>query len=109
MPKLTFLPEGKTVEVPKGTTILEAALRHGIALEHACGGFCACTTCHVVVSEGFDRLSPMADAEMDRLDFAEHVTLESRLACQARVKGDVVVRIPDATTYGGVSPGPRTS
>lgn len=101
MPKVTFLPDGKTVEVPRGMSILDAATKNGIFIEHACGGFCACTTCHVIVPEGLDRLSEMADAEMDRLDFAEHVTLESRLACQARVKGDVTVRIPDATTFGG--------
>ena len=69
-------------------------LAHDIALEHNCGGSCACTTCHVVVREGEDNLSPMEQDEEDRLDTAEGLTLHSRLGCQAIVRGDVVVEIP---------------
>lgn len=101
MPKVTFLPDGLTVEVKRGTTILQAAMDHGVFIEHACGGFCACTTCHVVLESGFAATDDQSDAELDRLDFAEHVTLSSRLACQARILGDVVVRIPQDTTFGG--------
>lgn len=94
MAKITFLPENKTVEVPEGTSILEAALENDVWLEHNCGGFCACTTCHVIVRSGEENLSEMEDEEEDRLDTAEGLTLTSRLGCQARVTGDVVVEIP---------------
>jgi 2Fe-2S ferredoxin len=66
----------------------------GVELEHACGGVCACTTCHVIVKEGDENLSEMDDEEQDRLDMAPGLTLHSRLGCQAVVKGDVVVEIP---------------
>lgn len=96
MPKVTFLPENKTVEVEEGTSILDAALENDIWLEHNCGGFCACTTCHIVVKAGESDLSEMEEEEEDRLDTAEGLTLTSRLGCQARVHGDVVVEIPAA-------------
>jgi 2Fe-2S ferredoxin len=105
VPKVTFLPEGRTVEFEKGKlessdhgkreSLLDIALAFGIHLEHACGGSCACTTCHVVVKEGEENLSPMDDDEADRLDMAAGLTLHSRLGCQAVVNGDVVVEIPD--------------
>lgn len=105
MPRVTFLPEGRTVEFEKGKlessdhgkreSLLDIALAFGIPLEHACGGSCACTTCHVIVKEGEENLSPMEDDEADRLDMAAGLTLHSRLGCQAVVNGDVVVEIPD--------------
>jgi 2Fe-2S ferredoxin len=105
VPKVTFLPEGRTVEFESGKlpyfehgqpeSLLDVALNFGVQLEHACGGSCACTTCHVVVKEGTDRnLSEMEDDEADRLEMAPGLTLHSRLGCQAVVKGDVVVEIP---------------
>lgn len=105
MPKVTFLPEGRTVEFESGKlpyaehglpeSLLDIALNFGMHLEHACGGSCACTTCHVVVKDGTDRnLSEMDDDEADRLEMAPGLTLHSRLGCQAVVKGDVVVEIP---------------
>jgi 2Fe-2S ferredoxin len=105
VPKVTFLPEGRTVEFDSGElpyadhgqpeSLLDVALNFGIHLEHACGGSCACTTCHVVVKEGTDRnLSEMDDDEADRLEMAPGLTLHSRLGCQAVVRGDVVVEIP---------------
>jgi 2Fe-2S ferredoxin len=105
VPKVTFLPEGRTVEFESGSlpysehgkpeSLLDVALNFGIHLEHACGGSCACTTCHVVVKEGTDRsLTEMEDDEADRLDMAPGLTLHSRLGCQAVVTGDVVVEIP---------------
>ncbi len=104
MPTVTFLPENKTVEFESGKlpyrdhgnpgSVLDVALNFDIHLEHACGGSCACTTCHVIVVEGDDNLSPPEDDELDRLDMAPGLTLHSRLGCQAVVVGDVKVEIP---------------
>jgi len=83
------------VTTPAGLSVLETALNHDIELEHACGGFAACTTCHVVVQDGTDdSLSEMDFDEEDKLDECEGVTLHSRLACQSRVEGPVVVLVP---------------
>jgi 2Fe-2S ferredoxin len=102
--RVTFLPLNKTVEVDdskypladhgKPGSLLDIALAHDIELEHNCGGSCACTTCHVIVREGAENLSEMAEDEEDRLDMAEGLTIHSRLGCQAVVRGDVVVEIP---------------
>ncbi|MFB3777952.1 MAG: 2Fe-2S iron-sulfur cluster-binding protein [Bryobacteraceae bacterium] len=104
MPKVTFLPANLTVEFDPVTlpylghgkpgSLLDVALNFGVDLEHACGGNCACTTCHVIVKEGESNLSPMEDREADMLDMAADLTLHSRLACQAVVTGDVTVEIP---------------
>lgn len=75
-------------------SLLDIALGVGIPLEHACGGNCACTTCHVVIREGAANLSPMGEDEADRLDTAWDVGPDSRLACQAVVTGDVVCEVP---------------
>ena len=79
----------------KPESVLDVALSHGIQLEHACGGFCACTTCHIIVKEGEGNLSEAEEDELDRLDMAPGLTQRSRLACQAVVNGDVVVEIPN--------------
>ncbi|MBN8732756.1 MAG: 2Fe-2S iron-sulfur cluster binding domain-containing protein [Acidobacteria bacterium] len=79
----------------KKTSILDVCLNHGAHLEHACGGSCACTTCHVIVKSGDEHLSPMDDDEADRLDMAPGLTLHSRLGCQAVMSGDVTVEIPN--------------
>jgi len=106
VPKVTFLPEGKTVEFESGKlpydehgkpeSVLDVAINFGVQIEHACGGSCACTTCHVIVKQGDNNLSPSPadDDELDRLDQAPGLTLHSRLACQAVVTGDVTVEIP---------------
>lgn len=104
MPKVTFVNLDKTVEFESGKlpydghgkpeSILDVAINAGIPLEHACGGSCACTTCHVIVKSGDENLSEAEDDELDRLDMAPGLTLHSRLGCQAVVKGDVVVEIP---------------
>ncbi|MBI1786480.1 MAG: 2Fe-2S iron-sulfur cluster binding domain-containing protein [Acidobacteria bacterium] len=104
MPKVTFLPANVTVEFESGKlpyqehglpeSLLDVALNLGVHLEHACGGNCACTTCHVVVKQGEDNLSEASDDELDRLDMAADLQLSSRLGCQCIVKGDVVVEIP---------------
>jgi 2Fe-2S ferredoxin len=104
VPKVTFVNFDKTVEFESGKlpyaehgrpeSILDVALNFGIQLEHACGGSCACTTCHVVVKSGDENLSEPEEDELDRLDTAPGLTLHSRLGCQAVVKGNVTVEIP---------------
>jgi 2Fe-2S ferredoxin len=107
MPKVTFiLRDGteKTVEFEHGAlpyqehglpeSFLDVAMNFGIPLEHACGGSCACTTCHVIVKEGMQNLSDMEDNEADRLDTAWDLTTTSRLGCQAVIKGDVKAQFP---------------
>ena len=78
-------------------SILDVLLGHGIHLEHACGGKCACTTCHVIVKEGEQNLSPSTEKEDDELDTAPGLTMHSRLGCQAVVKGDITIVIPKYT------------
>ena len=104
MTRLTFLPhpqicaEGKTIEVEPGVSICDAALNAGIPIEHACEKSCACTTCHVVVREGFASLDPAEEKEEDLLDKAWGLEPESRLSCQAKVGNrDLVVEIPKYT------------
>ena len=99
LPNEEICPEGKVVEVEPGTiTILDAALEHGIEIEHACEKSCACTTCHVIVREGFDSLEPSDELEDDMLDKAWGLEHESRLSCQAIVQDeDLVVEIPRYT------------
>jgi 2Fe-2S ferredoxin len=104
MTRLTFLPhpqicaEGKTIEVEPGISICDAALNAGIRIEHACEKSCACTTCHVVVREGFTSLEPAEEKEEDLLDKAWGLEPESRLSCQAKVGNrDLVVEIPKYT------------
>jgi 2Fe-2S ferredoxin len=93
-PKLTFLPMNHTFEVKAGESILDAAITHDVPMQHACGGFCACTTCHVKVKAGMENLSQMEEDEQDRLEVAaDNMTETSRLGCQAKVHGDVTVEI----------------
>ena len=104
--RVTFLPEGKTVEFEHGKlpykdhgkpqSILDVAMNNNIFLDHACGGNCACTTCHVWVKEGKESLSEMDEDEADRLDMAADLQLNSRLGCQVVIEkpGNVVVEIP---------------
>lgn len=94
MPKVTFLPDGKSVEVPKGTNLLDAAELAGARMGHACGGVCGCSTCHCWVRQGLPSLSEADDRELDRLDLAFEVKPVSRLGCQAEVgEADVVVEL----------------
>jgi len=105
--KITFINKGKTVDVdpgkiPYGPTgqpgsILDIALGAGVDLEHACGGVCACSTCHVIVKEGLASCNEPTDDELDQLDEAPAVTLQSRLGCQCVPNGtmDLVIEIPD--------------
>ena len=104
MPKLIILPhpelcpDGAALEGATGETILDIALRNGIEIEHACEKSCACTTCHVVIREGFASLEPSDELEDDMLDKAWGLEPTSRLSCQAVVdKADLVVEIPKYT------------
>jgi ferredoxin, 2Fe-2S len=104
--RVTFQPEGKTVEFEFGTmpydhhgrpmSFLDVAENHDIFLDHACGGNCACTTCHVWLEEGAEGVSEPEDDELDRLDMAADQQLNSRLGCQAVITkpGNYVVEIP---------------
>lgn len=104
--RLTILPMNKTIEVdpeqvPYGRTgqpgsILDIALSHGIAIDHSCGGVCACSTCHVIVKQGLESCNPPTDDELDELEEARGLTMESRLGCQCVPNGtcDVVVEVP---------------
>lgn len=104
MPQIIFLPheeicpEGAVIEAKAGDTICDAALANDIAIEHACEKSCACTTCHVIVREGFDSLEEADETEEDLLDKAWGLEPESRLSCQAKVANeDLVVEIPKYT------------
>lgn len=89
MPKVRFEPDGIEVEVPVGTTFLEAARTTDAAqVGSACGGVCACSTCHVYVKEGLEQLSEASDREEDIMDKAFDVRPNSRLGCQAKLKAD---------------------
>lgn len=93
MPKVKFLPANIEVTVKEGEALLDIALNHDIEIQHACGGFCACTTCHCEVVEGLENLAPAEAEEIERLEVLDGRTSASRLACQSKVKGDVVVRV----------------
>ncbi|MEW5790593.1 MAG: ISC system 2Fe-2S type ferredoxin [Pseudomonadota bacterium] len=104
MPKIKFLPhheicpEGAEIEAEPGETIIEAALRNGIEIEHACEMSCACTTCHVILRQGFESLEPAEETEEDLLDKAWGLEPTSRLSCQAVVEDqDLVVELPKYT------------
>lgn len=104
--KITFMPMNKVIEVdpqdlPYGDhgqpgSILDIAMQHGIELDHACGGVCACSTCHVVVKQGLNTCCQASDDEEDQLDEAYGLTPQSRLGCQCVPDGstDLVVEIP---------------
>lgn len=101
MPQIIFLPheelcpDGAVVEADKGESVLNVALKNDIGIEHACEKVCACTTCHVIVREGFDSLNESDELEDDMLDKAWGLDPESRLSCQAIVADeDLVVEIP---------------
>ncbi|WAC72202.1 ISC system 2Fe-2S type ferredoxin [Roseateles sp. SL47] len=95
LPHPEYCPDGRTLEVPAGTSICEALLDNGVEIEHACDQVCACTTCHVIVREGFASLSEMEENEEDMLDRAWGLEPHSRLSCQAILSNTpVTVEIP---------------
>ncbi|WP_448549678.1 ISC system 2Fe-2S type ferredoxin [Thalassotalea fusca] len=104
MPQIIFLPheelcpDGAAVEAEAGESVLNVALKNDIDIEHACEKVCACTTCHVIIREGFDSLEETDELEDDMLDKAWGLEPESRLGCQAIVADeDLVVEIPKYT------------
>lgn len=95
LPHAEICPQGDTIDAAPGTSLCEAMLENGIAIEHACEMSCACTTCHVIVREGADSLGELDEAEEDLLDRAWGLTPMSRLSCQAIVSDkDVTIEIP---------------
>ena len=98
LPHAEYAPEGVTIDADRGTSICEALLENGIEIEHACEMSCACTTCHVIVRQGFESLGEMDESEEDLLDRAWGLEAQSRLSCQAIVSDrDVTVEIPKYT------------
>ena len=99
LPHETLCPDGKVIEATPGVSICDTLLDNGIEIEHACEKSCACTTCHVVVREGFGKLEAAEEEEEDLLDKAWGLELTSRLSCQARIPedGDLTVEIPKYT------------
>lgn len=98
LPHHEICPDGATVELGEGENLLEGLHEHGIKIEHACDMSKACTTCHVVVREGFDSLDEMDDIEADLLDRAWGLEPNSRLSCQCIVSDeDLTVFIPKHT------------
>jgi 2Fe-2S ferredoxin len=81
------------VEVPVGTSLLDASKKAGVSHGSACGGVCACSTCHVYVLEGASLLSEGEDDELDILDKAFDVRASSRLGCQAKIVRDGVISL----------------
>lgn len=90
---VTFLPMNQTFQANPGDTILDVAIANDVPIQHACGGFCACTTCHIHVQEGSNNISAMEEEEEDRLDSVDRFSEKSRLSCQSKITGDVVVEI----------------
>jgi 2Fe-2S ferredoxin len=98
LPHEELCPQGAVLQAETGTSICDTLLNNGIEIEHACEKSCACTTCHVILREGFNSLAPAAEVEEDLLDKAWGLEPTSRLSCQALVgSSDLVVEIPKYT------------
>jgi len=98
LPHADLCPQGAELEGKEGVSILDTLLENGIEIEHACEKSCACTTCHVVVREGFDSLDEAQEKEEDMLDKAWGLEANSRLSCQAKLRAeDLVIEIPKYT------------
>jgi 2Fe-2S ferredoxin len=95
LPHVELCPEGTVIQAEKGVSICDTLLNNDIDIDHACDKVCACTTCHVIVREGYNSLNPAAENEEDLLDKAWGLESNSRLSCQAIVgDSDLVVEIP---------------
>ncbi|MEK0416919.1 MAG: [2Fe-2S] ferredoxin Fdx [Pseudomonadota bacterium] len=95
LPHQEYCPQGDSIQAERGTSVCEALLENGIAIEHACEMSCACTTCHVIVREGYASLGEPDESEEDLLDRAWGLTPTSRLSCQAILGDqDVTIEIP---------------
>ena len=98
LPHLELCPEGAVIEATPGKSLCDSLLANGIDIEHACEKSCACTTCHVILREGYQSLMPPEELEEDLLDKAWGLEPASRLSCQVIVNGsDLVVEIPKYT------------
>ena len=98
LPHVELCPEGAVIEAEPGQSICDALLGNDIEIEHACEKSCACTTCHVIVREGFESLEEADETEEDLLDRAWGLEPNSRLSCQAQVQNEtLVVEIPKYT------------
>src|SRR5258706_10752083 len=98
LPHESLCPDGMEFDAPAGGSICDTLLDHHIEIEHACEKSCACTTCHVIVREGYESLDPPTEKEDDLLDKAWGLELTSRLSCQARMKNaPITVEIPKYT------------
>jgi ferredoxin, 2Fe-2S len=99
LPHVELCPDGAVIDADVGKSICDNLLDHGIEIEHACEKSCACTTCHVIIREGFNALEPSEELEDDLLDKAWGLEPTSRLSCQAMVPADedLVVEIPRYT------------
>ena len=98
LPHAILCPEGAVIDAPSGKSLCDVLLANDIEIEHACEKSCACTTCHVVIREGFNSLAEAEEREEDLLDRAWGLEATSRLSCQAIVADtDLVVEIPKYT------------
>src|SRR5689334_15298503 len=98
LPHPEYCPNGTQITASPGTSVCEALLENHIEIEHACEMSCACTTCHVIVREGFNSLGEMDESEEDLLDRAWGLEPNSRLSCQAILANqDVTIEIPKYT------------
>lgn len=98
LPHTVLCPDGAVIDAPAGTSLCDALLENEIHIEHACEKSCACTTCHVIVREGFLSLTEPEEREEDLLDRAWGLEPNSRLSCQVMLgETDLVVEIPRYT------------
>ena len=98
LPHPTLCPDGAVIDAPAGVSLCDALLNNQVEIEHACEKSCACTTCHVILREGFDALEPAEEKEEDLLDKAWGLEAGSRLSCQAKVTdADLTIDIPRYT------------
>ena len=98
LPHVELCPEGALIDAPLGMSLCDALLQHGVEIEHACEKSCACTTCHVIVREGFAALEATDEKEDDLLDRAWGLEPNSRLSCQVMLgDADLVIEIPKYT------------
>ncbi len=95
LPHEEYCPEGAIIEAERGVSVCDNLLSHGVNIEHSCEQSCACTTCHVIVREGFDFLGEATEEEEDLLDKAWGLEPYSRLSCQTIVTDhELVIEIP---------------
>lgn len=98
LPHAVLCPEGAVIDAPEGKSVCEALVENDVEIEHACEMSCACTTCHVVIREGFNSLNESTEDEEDLLDAAWGLEACSRLSCQARLGSrDITIEIPKYT------------